>query len=129
MSKLANCKSCGAAIFWTKTANGKPMPVDGLASANGNVNVDDDGIAHYVGAGKGKYTSHFATCPNAKEHRKEEPKKQENGDAEKYRSFARHVLATAEVSIEKDAPVRPHTGSKAGAWVQAWVFVAKEDLE
>jgi hypothetical protein len=43
---VAACKSCGAGIHWIKTAKGKNMP------------VDPDG------------TSHFATCPNADQHRK-----------------------------------------------------------
>lgn len=41
-----SCKSCGAVIFWIKTAAGKSMPVTGA------------GI------------SHFADCPNADAHRK-----------------------------------------------------------
>lgn len=45
----ANCRSCGARVFWIKTVAGKNMP------------VDPDG------------TSHFATCPNAAKHRKAKP--------------------------------------------------------
>jgi hypothetical protein len=41
-----SCRSCGADIWWIVTAAGKKMPVDA------------DG------------TSHFATCPNAAQHRK-----------------------------------------------------------
>ncbi len=40
------CRSCGAGIYWIVTAKGKRMP------------VDPDG------------TSHFATCPNADQHRR-----------------------------------------------------------
>ncbi len=42
----ATCRSCGAVIFWIKTAAGKSMPCDA------------DG------------TSHFATCAFAAQHRK-----------------------------------------------------------
>lgn len=44
---LRACRSCGAGIFWIVTALGKKMPVNGVAK-----------------------TSHFATCPNAKQHRR-----------------------------------------------------------
>jgi hypothetical protein len=40
------CKSCGAGIYWIRTAAGKAMP------------CDPDG------------TSHFASCPQADQHRK-----------------------------------------------------------
>ena len=44
------CRSCGAPMIWTVTAAGKRMP------------LNPDG------------TSHFASCPNAAEHRKPKPK-------------------------------------------------------
>lgn len=43
---VKSCRSCGADIHWIETASGKRMP------------VNPDG------------TSHFATCPNADQHRK-----------------------------------------------------------
>lgn len=46
----AKCRSCGAAIYWIKTRNGKNMPVN----ADGS--------------------SHFSTCPNAEGHRRTEPR-------------------------------------------------------
>jgi hypothetical protein len=42
----SKCSSCSALIFWIKTRTGKNMPVD-VAT----------------------HESHFATCPNADEHR------------------------------------------------------------
>ena len=45
-TKESVCRSCDAKVFWIKTARGKNMP------------VDPDGH------------SHFATCPNAEQHRK-----------------------------------------------------------
>ena len=44
--EAGSCKSCGASIFWLTTKAGKSMP------------VNHDG------------RSHFATCPNAQQHRK-----------------------------------------------------------
>jgi hypothetical protein len=60
---MSNCKSCGAAIFWVESANGKRMPLD--AAPEKRI-VIDGGIGRVVDT----YTSHFSTCPNAAEHRK-----------------------------------------------------------
>lgn len=46
------CRSCGADILWCITKKGKKMPVD----------LPPDGSDEPT-------TSHFATCPNADEHR------------------------------------------------------------
>jgi hypothetical protein len=43
---LQSCRSCSASIYWIVTGNNRKMP------------VDPSGV------------SHFATCPNAAEHRK-----------------------------------------------------------
>lgn len=50
VSGRGTCSSCGAAIIWVKTAAGNTMPVD--------PETDE---------------SHFATCPNASQHRKRRP--------------------------------------------------------
>lgn len=42
----SKCKSCGAAVYWIKTAGGKNMPVNE------------------------KGESHFSDCPNAASHRR-----------------------------------------------------------
>lgn len=73
----AKCRSCGAAIMWVKTQSGKSMPLDAApvdaTKVDGTCFVED-GVA-YFGAidrppGDLHYVSHFATCPNAKQHRK-----------------------------------------------------------
>lgn len=83
---MATCESCGADILWTYTETGKRMPVDAHPVAGGNLivttgqgeradllrasvvgstidltNPYDTGVRHL---------SHFATCPNANQHRK-----------------------------------------------------------
>jgi hypothetical protein len=70
------CRSCGAAIIWMKTAAGKRMPIDAEPSEKGNiVLVEDKGnfeqfdLISYAKPGP-RYTSHFATCPQAAEWRK-----------------------------------------------------------
>lgn len=46
-ARTTSCRSCGAAVIWIVTEAGKRMPVDASTRE-----------------------SHFATCPNAAEHRK-----------------------------------------------------------
>lgn len=58
---MAKCKSCGAQIEWVKTkTRGSSMPVDPKYV----VVVTNEGQIV-----KGRI-SHFATCPNADQHRK-----------------------------------------------------------
>ena len=58
------CRSCRAPIRWVKTPAGKAAPLDAQPEKR------------YVISGDGKqgkivdtYVSHFATCPDAKQHR------------------------------------------------------------
>lgn len=82
------CRSCGAEIGFIKTQNGKSMPVDAKSKwiaqdpegipfvlADGSVvkakEVQCEGYAEASKAGyQIGYVSHFATCPNADQHRK-----------------------------------------------------------
>ena len=75
----ARCRSCDASIIWCRTTRGRSMPVDAEASADGNVLVDADGVAHVLspievyGArarGEKLRLSHFVRCPAADEHRR-----------------------------------------------------------
>lgn len=83
-SDVGACRSCGAWIEWVTTSHGKKQPLDPGLSAVGNVEVRL-GLAYYVrdadreavfarqraaGLPVGLRVSHFATCPNAKRHRK-----------------------------------------------------------
>jgi len=74
--KPANCQSCRAPITWARTANGKLSPFE--RDDAGVWVIDHTGTARYVGGGKlrplrvleletprPRYTSHFATCPDA----------------------------------------------------------------
>jgi len=72
----ANCRSCGAPVFWAITERGKRMPVDtepyagdspsGLFVLRGQtiIAVTPDSFP-----GEPLYRSHFATCPHGKEWR------------------------------------------------------------
>lgn len=70
---MSLCRSCGAEIRWVVSSNGKSMPLDATPDPAGLVAVHN-GVAH-VGRnmveGEQKFTSHFATCPNARDHRKD----------------------------------------------------------
>lgn len=77
----AKCKSCGAAIYWTTNeATKRRMPVDAKPDSRGNLwltqrkvdgkmelfNTRADGPSDPQ---RNRWTSHFATCPSAQEHR------------------------------------------------------------
>ena len=54
------CSSCGADIVWFRTKNGKRMPVDESTTKPTDAEHQLDLSRH---------KSHFATCPNADQHR------------------------------------------------------------
>lgn len=75
---VADCSSCSARIVWTVTAKGKRMPVDAEPREDGTFVLRGQGDDHpplalHKRESRGReplYVSHFATCPNADEHRK-----------------------------------------------------------
>lgn len=76
---MMTCTSCGAEIRWAKTEKGKWMPIDPLPAENGNIvpiGRGDQVLAHVLSKDENpeehahRYTSHYATCPNANQHRK-----------------------------------------------------------
>ena len=60
----SNCRTCGAKITWAKTENGKNIPLDFPGEARLIVMPGNTAIVQMT------YISHFATCPDAAEHRK-----------------------------------------------------------
>ncbi len=66
--RLAKCKSCGASIIWVKSATHRDMPLD-AEPKQGLIIRKRDGM-HPVAVMTDVYRSHFATCPNADQHRK-----------------------------------------------------------
>lgn len=81
MKQRATCRSCGAAIVWTLTEAGRRMPVDVEPADGGTLRLEEsqdgsDVIYAFVVRGNVRppsedlYRSHFATCPNARSHRK-----------------------------------------------------------
>lgn len=81
---VKRCSSCGSPIAWLRTLSGKAIPVDvdvKWSSPNGRgkrlLLFNDDGSTiqgfeckpKEQGAQSGRQ-SHFATCPNAEQHRR-----------------------------------------------------------
>jgi hypothetical protein len=60
------CKSCGAAIVWAQTESGRRMPLDAEPERRFVLAGVEPTIARSVPT----YVSHFATCPQADEHRR-----------------------------------------------------------
>lgn len=79
---MTACASCGAQIFWAISVNGSRMPIDADPTPEGNVIVmqsrsnpeNKKCVVLSRDAERPKdrrlFTSHFSTCPNAKQHRK-----------------------------------------------------------
>lgn len=57
------CKSCGQPIRWVSTEAGNAHPLDAKPEKRWVVDRNDVGRVVEV------YVSHFATCPNANQHR------------------------------------------------------------
>ncbi len=68
------CKTCKRPIRWAKSVHGRLLPLDPEPVAGGNLVLDDQGVARVlrpeVPYGGPRYTSHFVTCPQAREHRR-----------------------------------------------------------
>ncbi len=69
-SVMGKCRSCGKQLVWAATASGKKMPLEACSVAEGNIRIDQTGIARVGKVGTGPYRSHFATCPNANDWRR-----------------------------------------------------------
>lgn len=78
---MAECWSCKAPITFALTATGKKMPLDAEPVDDGEyvIDYDDEGAPHTFHQpvpdlmGTPRYKPHWATCPHAKQHRKEAP--------------------------------------------------------
>ena len=74
--RISRCTSCGASILWAETVNGKAMPLDEMPDPDGKFaldEADEPPIATYKHTNPGgaeRFTSHFATCPDAAKFRR-----------------------------------------------------------
>lgn len=75
---MSRCRSCGAAITWARSEDGRAMPIDKDPVAGGNL-VVENGVARVAAPDlfdqRPRHVSHFATCPQAKEHRRSRGKR------------------------------------------------------
>lgn len=75
---MATCSTCGARMVWAVTEAGKPIPLDSRSTPNGNLVVEDldapelraRAYLPLLDGDAPRFTSHFATCPDAALHRK-----------------------------------------------------------
>jgi hypothetical protein len=78
---MAKCRSCQAKVLWCITEGGKTMPVDPNPTHDGNLiktgaYVDGKPEVHAITnrddlhGNEVRYTSHFATCRSASQHRR-----------------------------------------------------------
>lgn len=69
---MSRCRSCGAPVIWATSENDRQMPLDkDLVTEGIRFRIGPDGRAHRVEQpDKPGHLSHFATCPNARAHRK-----------------------------------------------------------
>ncbi len=74
------CRSCGAPITFALTPKRRRIPLDVAPSPDGNLElklIAGEQYAFTVQPGSGSsplYKSHFATCPQAAQHRRPHPK-------------------------------------------------------
>jgi hypothetical protein len=63
----SRCKSCGAEILWARTSAGKRVPLDAKPQRLfvRGVGLEGGGVVL-----RSCFTSHFATCPDAAQHRR-----------------------------------------------------------
>lgn len=76
------CRSCQARFAWAITSGGERMPVDDQPAANGNVLLlvqagqltagvlSTKDARRRRATGTQLHRAHFATCPDAKQHRR-----------------------------------------------------------
>lgn len=69
---MSQCKSCEAPIIWAMTEKGRRIPLDEEPVRDGiRFRVGHGNVASRVGEGdQSGHRAHFATCPNANDHRK-----------------------------------------------------------
>lgn len=69
---MSSCRSCGAPIEWARTPKGKRIPLDVEPRPDGNLAFVAGELVNAAGLPPEveRRVSHFATCPNAAQHRR-----------------------------------------------------------
>lgn len=75
----SHCSTCERPLLWAWSEHGKRIPIDPEPTTDGNIVLrriatGADSVAHVLGrdeeTDEERYTSHFATCPQADTHRR-----------------------------------------------------------
>lgn len=64
------CRSCQAPVIWVKSSKGKNVPIDGDELEITNIAKGGWVDLKTEKTPDGRFVCHFATCPNADEHRR-----------------------------------------------------------
>lgn len=71
---MSTCRSCGAPVEWGYTAKGRRMPLDPGLHPDGNLEATTrEGVVQVRVVqpdGNPRRRSHFVSCPNAGQHRR-----------------------------------------------------------
>jgi hypothetical protein len=67
---VPQCRSCGAPILWAVSKDGKRMPLN-IDRSPGLVVEGEQSDGTPIVASRPVYTSHFSTCPDADDWRRE----------------------------------------------------------
>ena len=73
---MSTCRSCKAPVRWVKTIGGKKHPLDARPTPEGEWVVQPSVMGEVMlratpmNGGEERFTSHFATCKHADQHRK-----------------------------------------------------------
>lgn len=75
MNRLAECSTCKAPILWARWAlSGRAVPIDPTPVSSGNLALEAGRVHLYTDDDarlqRERFTSHFATCPDADQHRR-----------------------------------------------------------
>lgn len=75
----AKCRSCGEPIRWAETVKGRRIPIDAQPAHDGNIRLEERGhmqpplaivLTGQIESNTQRWRSHFASCPNAAQHRR-----------------------------------------------------------
>ena len=68
--EVKKCRSCGAPVIWTMTAQEKAMPLNADPAPGPLFVLRKDLVGGNFAEAVHAYTSHFSTCPHADEWRR-----------------------------------------------------------
>lgn len=69
--RVVPCRACGASMIWVRSPKGRAMPVNAEPDPKGELMIIEHTASYAGDAHEGdRYTSHFATCPEAASFRR-----------------------------------------------------------